>query len=108
MHLMQRPYSKVGFLVLVLLWLNFSSVACQESISEQTTGKFEYHQVTSTAIDTIGYATTQHILYVRFTSGYEYHYFEVPRTVFENFLRAPSKGRFFNRHVKGQYRYQRL
>ncbi len=99
---------RVVLLFVACLSLCVSSVACQEAASEQAKGGFEYHQVVSTAIDTLGYDTTQHILFVRFINGYEYYYFEVPREGFENFLNAPSKGRYFNQYIKLHFSNKRL
>jgi hypothetical protein len=108
MRRFQNPSMRVALIFVVCFFLGISPIACQESASEHVDQDFEYHQVESSAIDTIGYSTSYQILFVRFITSYEYHYFEVPRTVFEDFLHAPSKGRYFNKEVKGQYRYQRL
>ena len=43
-----------------------------------------------------------------FRSGTIYRYFAVPPRVVDALLVAPSKGAYFNRHVKTQFRYQRL
>lgn len=32
-----------------------------------------------------------------------YKYLEVPESVFERFVDAPSKGRFYTRNIKGRY-----
>lgn len=37
---------------------------------------------------------------VRFTNGYEYAYPGVPMELFEEFLQASSKGKFFNSFIK--------
>lgn len=43
------------------------------------------------------------IMFVRFTNGYEYAYPGVPVSVFEEFLNAPSKGKFLNAVIKPNY-----
>jgi KTSC domain-containing protein len=40
---------------------------------------------------------------ITFTSGKTYTYSNVPKSVYERFLRAPSKGQFFNDYIKDQY-----
>jgi hypothetical protein len=45
---------------------------------------------------------------LRFRSGACYRYFAVPQSVFDELLAAPSKGAYFNRNVRGRFRYQRL
>ena len=45
---------------------------------------------------------------LRFRSGASYRYFAVPQRVFDELLVAESKGAYFNRNVRGRFRYQRL
>ena len=42
-------------------------------------------------------------LFVEFVSSDWYKYIQVPESVFELFLKAPSKGRFFNQFIKPIY-----
>ncbi|WP_409339851.1 KTSC domain-containing protein [Ornithobacterium rhinotracheale] len=42
-------------------------------------------------------------LYINFRSGYTYVYHRVPKSVFNGLLRAPSKGKFFNRYIRGRF-----
>jgi hypothetical protein len=42
-------------------------------------------------------------LTVVFRSGYVYVYVGVPVSVYERLLAAPSKGRFFNRFIRGRF-----
>lgn len=57
--------------------------------------------VDSSIISAVGYEN--HKLEVWLNTGKKYQYSPVPETVFENFLKAPSKGIFFNRDVKPHY-----
>ncbi len=66
-----------------------------------------YHAVESTNIAQIGYDTATQELRVRFNSGTEYIYQNVPGPVFADFLDADSKGKFLNLNIKGQYEYAR-
>ena len=38
------------------------------------------------------------------SSGKRYDYFGVPESVYREFLAAPSKGRFYDRHIKDHFR----
>lgn len=54
------------------------------------------------------YDAGRHILYLRFRSGEVYRYFEYPEEQYQEFLDAESRGRYFLRHIRDQFRYQRL
>lgn len=64
-------------------------------------------QVESEAIDEIAYHTERASLFVRFVHGGWYTYFAVPPRVYENFLRAESKGRFFHEQIRDHYPYRK-
>jgi hypothetical protein len=59
--------------------------------------------VTSSAIQSIEFDDLTNLLQITFTSGKTYTYYAVPRSVYERFLNAPSKGTFFNEYIKDQY-----
>jgi hypothetical protein len=61
--------------------------------------------VESTVIDAIGYS---HVLEIRFESGRIYQYYDVPEEVYNAMLTAPSKGKYFNEHIRGKYSYQEI
>jgi hypothetical protein len=50
----------------------------------------------------------QGVLELEFRSGSIYRYDGVPQGVFEALLAAPSRGRFFNRRIRGRYPAERL
>lgn len=54
----------------------------------------------SSNIDAIGYLEESRQLFVKFNSGKLYVYGNVPLTLYVDLKRAPSKGQFFNRHIK--------
>jgi len=62
----------------------------------------------SSNIARFGYDETNQVLFVEFTNGNVYQYFDVPNTVFEQMKTAPSKGSFLAQGVKGTYRYARV
>lgn len=43
-------------------------------------------------------------LYVEYASGI-YKYNNVPKALYEKFLKAPSKGKFMNEEIKDKYEY---
>lgn len=61
--------------------------------------------VASTAILRVEYDELSQELVVIFTSGRLYTYYDVPRDVYQRFVNAPSKGQFFNAHIKDRYRF---
>jgi hypothetical protein len=63
--------------------------------------------VQSSALRSVGYDAGSQTLAITFVSGSTYEYSGVPRSVYEGLLSAPSKGSYFNTHVKGQYSYRR-
>jgi hypothetical protein len=62
--------------------------------------------VESSCIEAFAYNGTDSILSIRFNSGSIYEYDGVSLILFDSFLEAPSKGRFFNQHIKEHYRYR--
>lgn len=63
--------------------------------------------VLSSLLSSVGYSP-QATLDLEFRSGATYRYFAVPAAVVEGLLAAPSKGAFFNRNIRNQYRHLRL
>jgi hypothetical protein len=64
--------------------------------------------VHSTAIHAIGYDWDRNILEIVFTGGGIYHFANVPASVFMGLLRSPSKGAYFQEHIRGRYENRRL
>ena len=62
--------------------------------------------VESSSIDSVGYE--KDVLEVRFRNGGLYQYFDVPEAMYELLMGAASKGRFFNRQIRGRYECSRL
>ena len=46
--------------------------------------------------------------FIRFVSGTHYAYFGVPQALFDEFVTATSKGRFFGQRIRSQFRFKRL
>jgi hypothetical protein len=63
--------------------------------------------VSSSAISSIGYDDRSSVLEVEFESGAVYDYFDVPPKVYQDLLKAPSKGTFVSRRVRDRYQFAR-
>jgi hypothetical protein len=61
------------------------------------------HSVSSRAIEAIGYDSATQRLRITFRQGRTYDYCRVPAHIYEQFIRARSKGGFFNSHIDGRY-----
>jgi uncharacterized protein len=64
--------------------------------------------VDSSNIADVGYDDTTMTLEVGFRNGTVYQYFDVPQTVYQEFMSADSKGTFLNANIKNNYRYTKL
>lgn len=64
--------------------------------------------VISTDVAEIGYDVDTMTLEVVFHKGGVYQYFDVPEVVYQEFLRADSKGKFLHANIKNNYRYAKL
>ncbi|KAA9161653.1 KTSC domain-containing protein [Amycolatopsis acidicola] len=64
--------------------------------------------VSSSVISAVGYDPVRRVLEVEFHNGSVYSYDGVEPLVFEQFLGAPSKGRYFNRWIADRYPFDRL
>src|SRR3569623_138111 len=70
-------------------------------------GRTSMH-VDSTAISEIDYDAERAKLLVRFASGERYVYVGVPDEIHRSFVKADSKGRCFQLHVRDRYPFNRL
>jgi len=62
--------------------------------------------VSSSNISAIGYEGST--LRVRFNNGSLYDYYNVPASVYDGLMSAPSKGSYLASRVKGVYRYSQI
>jgi len=65
-------------------------------------------RVQSSSLASIGYAAEVRTLEVEFNRGDTYQFFAVPKYIFDDLLAAPSKGTYFNEHIKDRYPFRRL
>jgi KTSC domain len=64
--------------------------------------------VESATLATVGYDEVQELLQLEFGSRAVYLYFNVPVSVHEALLDAPSKGRYFNGAIRGRYPFRQI
>jgi len=64
--------------------------------------------VSSRSIAAIGYDDDAETLEVEFVTGSVYRYRGVSQDVFEDFRQAPSKGAYFNAHIKDAYAWEEV
>ena len=62
----------------------------------------------STTLATVAYDADRQLLQIEFRDRTAYRYFNLPTDVYETLLRAPSKGSYFNRVIRGQFAYVRM
>jgi hypothetical protein len=65
-------------------------------------------KVQSSNIASIGYEKTNKILEVEFLSRSVYHYFDVPFSIYEGLMSAPSHGEFLNSIIKHRFNYKQI
>lgn len=65
-------------------------------------------KVESTTVDSVGYDAKAGILELEFCSGAVYQYLGVAAQEYREFLAAPSKGKYFNLHIRDRYPFRRL
>lgn len=69
----------------------------------------EMHYIDSSNIEAVGYDSDSQELHVRFLkSGETYVYYNVDEWVFQDLMRADSKGAYLNTNIKDQYQYSKL
>jgi len=61
----------------------------------------------STTLAALAYDEAREILQLEFRSRAVYRYFGVPAPVYAGLLAAPSKGKYFNRAIRGSFPYWR-
>ena len=62
----------------------------------------------SSNIKHIAYQPFTKVMQVSFLNGRIYWYYNVPREIYDNFIKAPSKGKYFWSSVKDKFTYKRI
>ena len=90
-------------------WLVASRIVQRvEAKGDPLTVPIHREAVESTSIASIGYHAQLRVLEIEFRSGALYRYFAVPLPIFENLLKAESKGRYFGKTIRGHFNFHRL
>ena len=66
------------------------------------------HEVQSSELRSVGYDISGSVLEAEFHSGEVYQYFDVPVEFVLALLEAPSIGRYFNAHVRPNFRFKKV
>jgi hypothetical protein len=64
--------------------------------------------VNSTTLRTVSYDAERQLLQIGFQNRAIYQYFNVPATVYEELLHAPSKGACFNRIIRPRFAFAQV
>lgn len=64
--------------------------------------------VASSNIAAVGYDYDGSILRINFNSGWTYDYYNVPASVYESLMNAPSKGSYHAYNIKNVYPYAKV
>ena len=64
--------------------------------------------VESSDLASVGYDERRLVLEIEFRSGGIYRYHEVPKETYSGLMGSQSKGRFFAKNIRGQFRHERL
>lgn len=68
----------------------------------------EWMPVESGLFSSAAYRASAQQLYLRFQDGKIYRFFDCPVTVYNEFVTAASKGRYFSQQIRNRFRYQML
>ena len=65
----------------------------------------EWVPVESGLFSSAAYRASVRQLYLRFQDGKIYRFFDCPETVYNEFVAARSKGRYFSQQIRNRFRY---
>jgi len=64
--------------------------------------------VSSSNLRSIGYDISTQTLEIEFNSGGIYQYSQVPESIYNELMNAPSHGRYFNHYIKNKHPTMRV
>ena len=79
-----------------------------EESSDKIVSRIPREPVASSVIASVGYSKRRQILEIEFLNGAIYRYFSVPRSAYHHFMAAESKARYYDQHIKGNFRSLRV
>lgn len=83
-------------------------IPAEALLSPQVPASPAGRRVASSAIVDVSYEPRRKRLLVTFVTGRSYAYEGVPKSVYEAFRKAPSKGSFFNKAIRDAYRFDEI
>ena len=83
-------------------------MAASRSAGHRTSERDAPEPVDSSTLLRVGYRPDSATLELTFTTGKVYQYLEVPPRIHAGLMRAESKGRYFNRHIRPRFAYRRV
>lgn len=78
------------------------------AIAARPTPSISFNNVESSQMSGIGHDPATNTLAIKFNTGSMYHYDGVSPELYEQFLAAESKGKFFGANVKGKFGYRKI
>lgn len=67
-----------------------------------------WQKISSTNINEIQYDRASYTLSIRFKHGGEYIFYNVPSYIYDGMLKAPSKGQYFHRNIRGVFKSDKV
>ena len=67
-----------------------------------------YTPVTSSNLRSVAYDAASQTLGIIFKGNTEYHYYNVPESVYRGLMNASSHGEYHAAYIKNSYRYERV
>ena len=64
--------------------------------------------VASSNLASVGYSPDTETLEIEFLNGSVYQYYNVPQNMYDELMRAGSKGQFLHAYIKNAYPYSRV
>ncbi len=65
-------------------------------------------KVKSSNITSIDYNEKEQILIIEFIGGGKYIYNKLPKDIYNSFIKAESKGKFFFKNIKGKFEFKKI
>ena len=65
-------------------------------------------RLTSQVLESVGYKPETRTLEVEFKENGVYRYFGVPEKIYREMMAAPSRGAYFNKNIKPNYRFAKM
>src|SRR5215210_567022 len=76
--------------------------------SKDHAGRFKLDDRRSSVIERVDYDDDSSELDILFITKKKYRYFGVPPEIYHGFVDAPSKGEFFNAHIRDRYEHSEV